>query len=80
MKVANPYLLELGLAPDCRRSIFIYPVVCHRQNLDNPYMCYEFRNPPPPSSSLANWQLIQAAQTIWPECDLHAAVSKPVTS
>ena len=64
-------------------TIFIYPVVCHRQNLDNPYMCYEFRTPtppPPPSSSLANSQLIQAAQTIRPECDLHAAVSKPVTS
>ena len=25
--------------------IFIYPVVCHRQNLDNPYMCYEVRTP-----------------------------------
>ena len=32
------------------KGIFIYPVVCHRQNLDNPYMCYVFRTPllPPP--------------------------------
>ena len=30
--------------------IFIYPVVCYRQSLDNPYMCYVFRTPllPPP--------------------------------
>ena len=27
------------------KIIFIYPVVCHRQNLDNPYMCYGFKTP-----------------------------------
>ena len=43
-------------------------------------ICAMSSEPPPPSSSLANSQLIQAAQTIWPECDLHAAVSKQVTS
>ena len=41
--------------------------------LDITYMCYELRTPPPPP-----WP-IQAAQTIWPECDLHTTVSKPVT-
>ena len=38
-------------------SIFIYPVVCHLQNLDNPYMCYEFRTPllPPPPWPIHSW-------------------------
>ena len=37
--------------------IFIYPVVCHRQNLDNPYMCYVFRTPllPPPPWPIHSW-------------------------
>ena len=37
--------------------IFIYPVVCHRQNLDSPYMCYVFRIPllPPPPWPIHSW-------------------------
>ena len=40
-----------------RIGIFIYPVVCHRQNLDNPYMCYVFRTPllPPPPWPIHSW-------------------------
>ena len=54
-------------------GIFIHPVVCYRQTPG--YHVYQLwvQNPPPPRPT-------QAAQTIWPECDLHTAVSKPVTS
>ena len=40
-----------------KKPIFIYPAVCHRQNLDNPYLCYVFRTPllPPPPWPIHSW-------------------------
>ena len=52
-------------------GIFIHTVVCYWQSHGYHVYVLWVQNPPPPRPT-------QAAQTIWPECDPHTTVSKPV--